>query len=178
MATSRGRFVSREQFFYAFAASVVVVQVWSIVNLLKELPAWILRLSWWELAGVIAYTQAFALFESLLISGLLVLLAALLPARLFRDRFVSLSAILIFLAAAWAVLIHNNDKTLQGKGIMVTVLLLAAMLASFVVAYLLVVRVPKIDRTVANFVQRASVLAMVYVFISIVSVLILIARNL
>lgn len=178
MATSRGRFVSREQFFYAFAASVVVVQVWSIVNLLKELPAWILRLSWWELAGVIAYTQAFALFESLLIAGLLVLLAALLPARLFRGRFVGLSATLIFLAAAWAVFIHYNDKILQGKGGVVTVLWLAAMLASFVVAYLLVVRVPKIDRAVANFVQRASVLAMVYIFIGIVSVLIVIARNL
>jgi hypothetical protein len=178
LATFRGRFVSREQFFYAFAASVIVVQVWAILNLLKELPAWILRLSLWELAGVIAYTQAFALLESLLITGVLVVLAALLPARLFRERFVSLSATLVTLAAIWAIFIHYNDKILQGKGGLLTVLWLVAMLASFVLAYLLVLRFPKVDHAITNFMQRASVLAMVYVFVGIASFLIVIARNL
>ena len=48
-----------------FAISMFVVHVWQIINMLQLVPAWRLRLDAWDLVGVIAYTQAFALLESL-----------------------------------------------------------------------------------------------------------------
>jgi hypothetical protein len=48
----------------AFGAIAFPIHVWAIVNILIVFPAWFIRLSMWELAGVISYPLVTALLES------------------------------------------------------------------------------------------------------------------
>lgn len=177
MQTLKNRIVSRNELIYALAASIFVIHIWSIYNMLEQIPAWILRLGYWDLAGVISYTLVFALIESLIVILFLIILAAVLPARIFKDKFVAISSAFIFLAAAWIVPIHLYEKSIRSWGIkgMLPLLVLAGI--SFGVSYALVMYSNKFEIYVNRFMQRVTVLAYVYVFIDLIAVIIIVSRN-
>jgi hypothetical protein len=154
-----------------------MIHIWSIYNLLKEIPAWILRLSYWELAGVISYTLLFALVESLIVLVFLIILAALLPARIFRDKFVSISTIFVFLAALWIIPVRIYENTIRSWGMIGLLGVLFLALISFLISYLVVLKSKKVDQIINSLMQRVTLLAYVYVFIDIVAVIIVFSRN-
>ena len=79
MTVLRKRKISPANFLIVFAAASFVVHIWLFYIILNQLPSWILRMSAFDVAGMISYSLAFALFESLLIAGGLALLALFLP---------------------------------------------------------------------------------------------------
>ena len=160
-----------------FAACVFPVHVWSIVNVLREVPAWVLRLSSWELVGVIAYTQAFALLESVLISLVLILLSVILPGRFFKDRLVAQSSVLVLVTSGWAIAAHYNDEIIRLWGMRQFLLWSAVYLASIGVVYVLIHRYKRLESLLRALVERVSVLSYLYVFLDFLSVLVVFARN-
>ena len=84
LATFRRLLPSWRDLQLVFAAIALPVFAWSIVNVLREMPSWVLRLRTWDLVGVIAYMQAFARFETLVVLLAMILLAVMLPGRLNR----------------------------------------------------------------------------------------------
>ena len=50
---------------------------------MREIPAWILSMSAWELVGVIVYSQAFALLESLVVFSIFINLWFDTPSQLY-----------------------------------------------------------------------------------------------
>jgi hypothetical protein len=160
-----------------FVVCVIPIQVWSIINLLYEIPAWIKRLDVWELVGVVSYTQAFALLESGIVFIFLVLLSAILPARLYRDRFVETSFALVFSTAVWAILAHTYDESIRLWGLKEFVPMIGLYLLSSVFLYLIVNRFKFIGRFFRSFTERLAVLAYLYLFIDIISVIIVSIRN-
>ena len=74
MGIFKSRRLSRGDLSLSFVAIAFPVHVWAIINILDFLPAWLLRLSTWELAGVISYPLVDALLESCILWVVLVAL--------------------------------------------------------------------------------------------------------
>ena len=177
MGALQQRLVTREGAVTTFAMIVFVIHIWSIYNLLVEVPAWILRLSTWELVGVVSYTLVFAMVESLIILFAFVIFAAILPERFYRQKFVSISVIFIVLAAIWVIPIHLYEDTLRSWGIPGAVGFISIVLISFIAGYVFVLRSNKLEDAILSIAQRVTVLAFLYVLVDLAAFMVLISRN-
>ena len=177
MGAFRQRLVTKGDAITTFAMIVFVIHIWSIYNLLVEVPAWILRLSTWELVGVVSYTLVFAFVESLIILFVFVLIAAILPERFFRQKFVSISVIFIVLAAIWVIPIHLYEDTIRSWGMLGAVGFLSLVLISFIAAYAFVFRSSKFEESILSVAQRVTVLAVLYVLVDLAAFMVLVSRN-
>jgi len=161
-----------------FTAVALPVHIWSILHVLEELPAWLLRLSVWELLGVIAYTQAFALFESLGIFLIVLIPALILPKWLFANHFVALAGLLVFTNSLWAILLQQNYATVSDWGARQFLPWLALYALSMLAVYVSVLFSQKLSQWIRSFLDRTAVLAGLYITIDVISVLIVLIRNL
>jgi hypothetical protein len=111
----RGRFPSRRDLFLAFMVCVVPVHIWTWILFFYKVPSYLLQLSISQTLGVFAYAQVFALFESAVLCGLIVLVAFLLPRRLFLDRFVPQAALCVFAITGWAISMQLSGMDFAGS---------------------------------------------------------------
>jgi hypothetical protein len=173
----RHRFPPREDLRLVFGGCAFVIHVWAILNLLDALPAWVLRLTAYELAGVIAYPLFFALLESLFVWGVLILAAVLLPQRWLRQRFVSRGMALLLVTAAWSIAIHfKYESLIQNLGYLPV--WLGAYLASTVAIVFLAGHYQKVENILRAILQRIEVLSFLYIFIDILGLFVIISRSL
>lgn len=162
---------------YAYLACLFPIQVWSIYNLLKEVPAWVLQMNAWELLGTIAYTQMFVLFESIVIFLPFVVLSALLPASWLRARFVALTTAIVYLSAGWSILAHTYNVTFITRGAGILLPWIGLFIISQVFFHILFRSNRKIEAAILWFVNRIAILAAVYLLVDLLAVLIVILRN-
>lgn len=172
------RLPSKHDLFYTFTTCVFAVYMWSILIILYRVRAWILSMRAWDLIGAFSYTLAFALFESVIIFMFLMVMTMLLPAHLFREKFVSLSAVIIFLTSAWALFAHLFlDDALSLWGANAYIFLLSLYVVTLVIIYFLVLRHERINKFFMYITDRISVLSIMYISLGILGSLIIIIRN-
>ena len=106
MAIFKSRSLSGGDLSLAFVAIAFPVHVWAIINILAIIPAWLLRTSLWELAGVISYPLVDAFLESGILWLVLVGLSFILPKPWLANKFAALATALAWLLAAWAMLVQ------------------------------------------------------------------------
>lgn len=171
------RLPSKQEILHVFAACVVPVYSWSIFVFLWKMPSWLnfLNLDFWSLASILAYALAFALLESVVLLLGLVLLAAVFPQRLFRDRFVAQSGVIILLTTGWAIVLQRPEVaawTLKP-------LLLSAVvyLILVVVSCVLVYRYKRLEKAMDALVERLTVFLYIYIPASFLGVIVVILRN-
>jgi hypothetical protein len=131
----------------------------------------------WTLVGTIAYTQAYALIESLLILAVLFVLAFILPGKVYRDRFVAQSSVALILAAGGAILAHYKGTELgiwNARGFLVWSGILLALIG---LSSWLISRFDKMRKGIEALADRMQVLATIYIAVGIISVVIVIIRN-
>lgn len=148
------------------------------MNLLQFLPAWVLRLSVWDLLGVVAYTQAFALLESLLLWLVVMLVGIVLPAKLVANRFLVLGSALFFLHSIWVIIIQYIYDALRSGGLIQFLLLGSVYAFSVAVTFFLVTRSDKLAASIRALIERLAVLSFIYIFVDLLSVFVVILRNL
>jgi hypothetical protein len=174
----RRRLPARDEIFYTFAAGSFFVHLWTFYNVFHEVPAWIIRMSMWEVISVVAYVLVFALIDSLLLGAGLVAIAFLLPGSWFRDNFVAQGSVAALLISAFAVFFHLwgdalsiwSFKRLLFWGGIVT---LTVALVSFGVS-----RLPRVLGAIRGVVERVAIVSAIYTLFDISSVIIVFARNL
>ncbi len=71
-----------------YAVIAFLIQVWTIYVSFEQLPAWSSFLNINEIMAVLAYRVTESFIECLLILGVLLVIAFLLPPRFFRDVFI------------------------------------------------------------------------------------------
>jgi len=171
------RIPSTRNLVYTYLACLFPIQVWSVYNLLREVPAWLRQMTVWDLIGVLSYPESFALLESVVIFLPFVILSALLPCRWLRDKFVALTTGIVYLSAVWFILAHVNDLTVRYWGLKQLLPWVGMFLASQIVCFFLIHYSEKLESIIRSFVARVAVLSTVYLFIDFVNVLILVVRN-
>lgn len=102
------RLPAKRDAWLVFSACIFPLHIWATIVFLYNFPSLILKANIWEIAGVLAYMLVFALLESFFLFIFLVLLSAILPSRLFRERFVYLGSILPILIAFIALSLNTR----------------------------------------------------------------------
>ena len=177
MAIFRQRLPSRQEITLAFAACVFPVHVWTIVNMLREVPAWVLRLSAWQLVGVISYALMVALLESLLLLVGVVVLGTIVPKSVSGYGFVAQAGMIVLLTSTWAVVAHYNDEVIRLWGLIQFTLWGGGYLVSIGLGYVLIRRFERLTRVLNSVVERVSVLSFIYVFADLLALIVVIVRN-
>jgi hypothetical protein len=177
LATFNNRFPKKQEIFTVLLACIFPVHIWSLINVMREIPAWILRLSISEMVGVIAYSQLYAFLDTLLIFIPILLLSVVLPAGLFRIKFVALGTAVAFITSAWFIFLHLNNQVIEMRQTAVMAAWAISYLVVLVGFYLLVHRNAKVETAIIRFVQRLSVLSLLYLMIDVVSVVVVVVRN-
>lgn len=171
--------LSRREAGLIFALVAVVIHIWAYIQLFRQIPAWVLRLSLSELVGATSYVLMAALLESLFIAGL-VLLVGLLPARRIpewlKEPFTTALAALFLAGALWTgvLVIYRDDF----RSVPAIAGWIAGLLATCAVFTFLVLRVEVITRLWKKLMERLTLLSNLYLAIDVVAVFIVIWRNL
>lgn len=177
MAKIKARLPSKKDALTVLMVCAFPIYVWSIIYTFVEIPAWIIRSNTWDLIGLIAYTQAFALFESLSIWCIFLLIGFILPAKFFRDRIVAFSAIIVFTTTVWFIIAHFNSELISdmpGKQLLFWLFIFGL---SVIGMYILVFRFAKLGRIINTICERLSVLSTLYLLIGALSLIIVFIRN-
>jgi hypothetical protein len=134
-------------------------------------------LSSWTITGVSAYMLAFALIESAVIFLALVLVGAILPAQLFRNKIVALGSVIVFITSGWAIAAHYNNEVIRSSDFQELSRWLLLYLASILVPYLLIQRFKRLEVFVSAFADRLTVLLLFYVPFGVLGMIIVLIRN-
>jgi len=143
----------------------------------EKMPGWLFYLNCWDVIGIFAYTQTFALLESGIVLFVLILIGAILPARFFRDRFVAQGSMMVFLTSGWAIAAHYSAKVFNLWALKTLFLWSVLYLASIGVSYALLYRYKRLEEAMNSFVERLTVLLYVYAPVTFLSIIIVIFRN-
>jgi hypothetical protein len=172
----RNRLPSTRNMILVFSVCAFPVFVWSILHLLYQVPGWLIQLNTWDLIGFIAYTQAFALIETLIIFILLVLLSVILPAQLLRAKFAAQASMIILLSSAWSIFLFYNSEIIY-KATRVRLFWLALCLASIGAIYVLIQRYTKLETRICSILGRLQPLSLIYIAMGFLSLIIVLVRN-
>ena len=177
MATFRSRLPQKHDISLVLACCVFLVFSWSIFWFFHRMPGWLPFLPLWDIVSIFAYTQMYALLESLFVLLLLIILAIILPARFFRDSFVAQSSMLLFMTSFWIILFEsiwfNVVEWATGK----LFLWFTLSLLTILIAYILVRRSRRLERVLNALADRISVFLYLYVPLGTLGLVVVITRN-
>ncbi len=176
MTVLKDRLPGRREIMPIFALCFVIIYSWSTLMFFNYLPSWLLFLDGWTIAGIFAYSQVFALFESLVVLTGLILVALVMPRSFFREWFVPQGTAAVLLATAGAILLHllkevplwPSKRLLFGLALY----LLAVAAASWAIR-----RYGPIRETIEKLADRLTVLLYVYLPFVALSAVIILLRN-
>jgi hypothetical protein len=175
-------FPSWQQIFPVFLTILFPVTFWSVLNFLRELPSYLMRMKIWEIVGVFAYTQVFALLESILLLVVLILIAEILPRHLFLEHFTTQAALVSLLVTLWIIPFHYKVQILAAfpsfENRWVGFFWLGLFVTLTIGICLLFRRYTKFEQGFQVFVEKLTVVSMLYLIVDVVSLVIIIARNL
>jgi len=137
-----------------------------------------MKMSLLDAISVDAYALAISLVESLIICLFLLALAALLPERLLRKKFVPHAMTLVLVTSIWAVFGQLNYQTIYDWTFGELLPWLLMYLGSCLVVYLLVQRFDRVANLIYRVVQWISVLATLYISLGVIGLVVVIFRNL
>lgn len=155
-----------------FAICSFPVHIWTIVNVFYDVPAWMKYMDLWDLAGAISYALAFTLLETIALFVPLFLAGWILPKKWLRENFVALSFAFVLEAVVMALVIHENERLLWDKG-----LLLKIFVAVYALLAALIYLVPKIKTIVGAVGERILVLFYLYFVLDVLAIIAILVRN-
>jgi len=165
-----------------FSVIVFIVFSWTLYRVFWWVPSWLEYLSIWNILIIVAYVLAFALFESLAVMGLIVILGLLFPKHTFKDQFIvqgsAISAalgVIAFLVQRKVSLIYKLElwqtlayPTLIFLGTAILVLMLSVIFKRFNL----------LTRLVLAVAERMTIFVYLYVPLGLIGMLVVVARNL
>lgn len=160
-----------------YAVIAFMVFSWTIVSFLWKLPSWIQFLNLGDILVVFAYSMTSALLESLAILGILLLACLLLPARWMRDVFVTRGTTAAVFGFGSIMLYMYRYSEIGYSFISSLFLWSLAGLAVAILMTFLSTHIRGMVRAAAWVSDRLIVFLFLFVPISLVSLLVVIYRN-
>lgn len=177
----RDRFPDRSTWYLVYAMCSLPVNLWSWVLMFDKVPSLLLNWSTLQVMDVLAYTQSFAFFESLLLFAFFLLLAFSLPGWLLRDRFVSQATAIVFMLSVWAAGVHliiraySRSQAYEWNNLLFLAWLFGC-LAVLVIVSIALRKWPGLEKWVIARIEQAVLLAYLFVSINILSLIFVILR--
>jgi hypothetical protein len=182
----RSRLPARREVIGVFGVVLFVVFGWSIRGFLYKVPAFSLYFGLGADLAILCYMFAFALLESLLVTGCLLLLAAILPSRLLKQGFSYKGFIIVFVATIAMIVFEGYYKVDFFKDIMggddssIPPFVIGCIVSIIVLAgFLWLSRLqPRLQKIVQAVVDQLSIFTYIYVPLGLIGLLVVIIRNL
>ena len=165
----RSRIASRQDILKLFAVSLFPSHIVAFMLLFVNTQILMLKASLSELLAVFAYVLAFTLMESVVCTLLLVLLAAILPFKFFRDHLIPKGTLFIIIISIWAI-------SLQPQGMEVTHWNIGLLFIVLMLALLITAHSEFVQKIMKLFVNWLFVLSAVYLFLDALSIVYLLIR--
>jgi hypothetical protein len=141
-----------------------------------------MRMKIWEIVGVFAYTQVFALLESVILVVTLILIAELLPYQLLLKHFTTQAVLTSILATLWIIPLHYKAKILSNFPNFENSWL-GAVWFGIVVALVIgfsyfLNHYSSFERAFRIFIEKLTVVSLFYLVVDLASLVIILVRNL
>ena len=176
MKTPTTRFPERLEIEAALGFLLFAVFTWSIRGFLSELPSFLLYYTLGNILGIFSYMMAFALLESLLIMGLLLLAAFILPERWLRQHFARKATVLI-LVVGGAMIYLQTILTFQLPSLKEVALVAGLPLMSLVVLLYFVNSNQRVQAVLDNILERFKIFSYIYIPLGLIGFFVVIVRN-
>lgn len=176
------RFPHRQDIAYVFSGVVFIVYAWAIRGFFFQFSSLRLYHNLGDILAVFCYLMAFALLESLLIFGILLLIGFLLPQRWFKEGFAVKGFLAILVASSLMIKLQSylysqqtNDyqmpssTTISGGAVVGFFLLLLLIL--------LVQKVTWVRNLLLAFEERLQVFLYVFIPLGILGFIVVFLRN-
>lgn len=171
---------AKAEYFKLFLVCSIPIHIWAYINLFNDIPAMQLQMSIWRILSVASYVLAFALFESLLIFGLIFLICLLLPERLFGVKLIHLVAIIVITVSILISFIHLYDYWEIDSLSFADWIVSWVLFGLFVTITLLffITRYKRVQKGFQSVIDRLAVLSLVYISLDILGLFVITVRNL
>lgn len=147
-----------------------------------QLPSWLGYLSIGNVLSLAAYVLMFALFESLILLGVLLVIGAVLPANWLRKDFAVQGSTLTGIAALGAYLVQRNVGVLYKlppeRLALNALLILVGLLLALSISTFIYKRLPLLRKWVHSLADRMTVFTYLYVPLGILALAAVLLRNL
>jgi len=171
------RFPARNEIIPVLGAAVFACFSWTILSFINKLSSFILYFNLGEILAIFAYMMAFALLESLAFSGLVVLISGLFPPNWLKEGFAFKGFIIAVVAAIAAILFQRALRDDFPSALMLLTSLVVPLLV-IVILIFLIRSMPRVQSLLLNIAERLSILLFLYIPIGILSILVVVYRNL
>lgn len=173
----RSRLPSKENTLQLFGVIVTLFYSYTILSSLMDFSKnWVLYLNIGDLVGIFAYILAGTFLECLLLLGVLVLIAFILPSKLLADKFTIYGTVLVISLTGSLIYLYSQASAydILAK----SYLWFRAFASGSVILLVLTELFPFIRRTISFLSERFVVFLYIYIPLSIISIFIVILRNL
>lgn len=182
----RRRLPARSEAIQVFGVVLFTVFGWSIRGFLYKIPSFTLYFGLSSNLAILCYMLAFALLESALVMGLLLVVSVALPSRFYQEGFGYKSFVILLVAAAAAIVFESWYRIDFFKDIMAgldyplppfligtaaSVVLLAALLWLFGIW-------PRLQKIAHILMEQFSIFTYIYVPLGLLGLLVVLIRNL
>jgi len=173
LAIFKNRF-SSEELVQIFVTCSFPVHVWAIPNMLQDVPAWMIYYDANDLLGIVSYTLALMLFESIFTFIVIFSLGMLIPNKWVRESTVSFCFVLVVEFTTLAIIYHYLSRNyVYYRRLYIVIAVLTAILLAFILS-----RIKKLKTIISRIINLLSPLTFLYITIDIFASLVVIVRNL
>ncbi|MFC2052902.1 hypothetical protein ACFLV7_01270 [Chloroflexota bacterium] len=163
-----------------FSIIMFFVFTWTLYTMFYYLPSWLGDMYSKDILILSTYVFTFALLESLVVLGGMVLLALVLPARFFKDQFVAQGGFFAVLVSLAAYLIHPKLVDALPLRLLylvqIPIIALAGIIILMVLLSFLFDRLPGFTRVVNAFVEGMTIFAYIYLPLGLLSLFVVLLR--
>jgi hypothetical protein len=173
----RNRFPRRSEVIPVLGVAVFVCHSWTMLGFLNKLSSFILYFTVAEIFGIFSYMMAVALLESLAVTGLIVLLGAILPSNWLRNGFAYKGFVIVAIASVAAILFQKFLPDDYPSTLMLAVSFIVP-LALIAISIVVIHSIPKLQNFLLDIQDRISIMLYIYVPLGLLSIMVVIVRNL
>ncbi len=163
-----------------FSIIIFFVFTWTLYTMFYYLPSWIGDMYTRDILILSTYVFAFALLESLIVLGGMVVVSLLLPARFFKDKFVAQGGFLAVLISLAAYLIHPKLGDAIPLRLLhlvqISIIALVGTVILIVLLSFLFDRLPGLTRIVNAIAEGMTIFAYIYLPLGLLSLFVVLLR--
>ena len=162
------RLPARKDWLRLFGVVSVPIHMWAWLIFLHDLPGNLLRLNTWQILAMLAYVLVYTLFESIVATLVLTLLVWLVPTQISTDRYSLQGSVFLLAAVLLATSVHLQPVVVTSLDLGINIYRVTIGLVLFTSLSILIGlswtlhRRPKIAEPMLAFMDRLSILAIVY----------------
>jgi hypothetical protein len=160
------RLPNTENLRLVYSLSALIAYAWMFLAFFYYVPGYIMFLDLWEILGLLSYSVAGALLESLLILFVPLLFALMIPQM--RHDFISYGGMIVILWDMWIMLALTLLAVILDQYTLTWMIWLGLIILPVMLSAILIMRAPKFKNLLRGIADRASILLFIFLPASLI----------